>query len=335
MAEVGSLDIVIRVDTRKFNAAITDVKRQVGQTAVSMKKLGQGFGQASRGFAAVGRAGKGLFRTLFSLKTAFVGLAAVLGARKLIAFAGAAIKSSDAAELAVARLTAGLKNVPNVSKNATKALTDQAAALQKITTFADEQIISAQAMLATFQLNDRQIKTVTPRILDMAAALEKSSGSTVDLEQLSIAMGKALGPGGTAGALKRYGVALTDAQIEEFDASKGAERLTLLMKILDSNFKGIAKAAGDTAAGKMRQFKNQIDDVREAIGDRLKPILVTVIGTIQRFVTANLPRLRAAFEAIKTALGVTKDGAEAFAKTLTERVLNGIVRLIEGLPTFI
>lgn len=335
MAEVGSLDIVIRVDTRKFTAAISDVKRQVGQTATSMKKLSAGFGQAGRGFAAVGRAGKGLFKTIFSLKTAFVGLAAVLGARKLISFAAAAVKSSDAAELAVARLTAGLKNVPGVSKGATKALTQQAAALQKITTFADEQIVSAQAMLATFQLNDKQITKITPRILDMAASLEKSSGATVDLEQLSIAVGKALGPGGTSGALKRYGVALTAAQADQFDAAKGAERLNLLMKILDSNFKGVAKAAGDTAAGKIRQFQNQIDDVREAIGDRLKPILVTVISTIQKFVAQNLPRLRAAFEAIKKAIGITAAGAGEFAKTLTDKVLNAVLRMIEGLPTFI
>ncbi len=160
-------------------------------------------------------------------------------------------------EKAVARLDAALANVQGNTAGASQRLQEYAAALQKVTTFGDEQIISAQAMLSTFQLTEEQITAITPRLLDMAAATEKATGQTADLESLAIALGK--GFTGQAGSLSRYGVILSDATKKSGDFSD-------IIKDLDSNFKGIAESIGETEAGRMQKLSNRIGDLQERFG---------------------------------------------------------------------
>ena len=60
-------------------------------------------------------------------------------------------------EKAEAKLRRGLDNVATATTGGASKLIDYAAALQQVTTFGDEQIISAAAILATFQLNSDAI----------------------------------------------------------------------------------------------------------------------------------------------------------------------------------
>ena len=62
------------------------------------------------------------------------------------------------------RLRASLRNVASASKDGADKLINLAAALQEVTTFGDEQIMSGMAMLSTFQLNEDAIAALTPRM---------------------------------------------------------------------------------------------------------------------------------------------------------------------------
>lgn len=224
---------------------------------------------------------------------------ALLGAGAAITGLGVATKKAIDAfakqEQAEARLTGALRNVEGMTQRHIDGLKDYAAQLQKVTTFGDEQIISAQAMLGTFQMNDKEIRQLTPRILDMAASLEKTSGATVDLEQITIAMGKVVGPGGTAGALKRYGVAMTEAQQAQFNMAEGMDKVNLLSEILDQNFKGIAEESAKTATGKIRQMENAMGDLQEQFGavmaDALLPFIKSLTEWAQKEETQEKIRL--------------------------------------------
>ncbi|NOY60295.1 MAG: hypothetical protein GXO75_15405 [Calditrichaeota bacterium] len=183
-----------------------------------------------------------------------------------------------AQERAVARLESAMKNVRTAGAGATKMLIEQARALQKVTTFGDEQIISAQAMLATFQLNEKQIAEITPRLLDMAAATEKTTGRTADLEQIAIALGKAFT--GQPGLLSRYGVVLDKTAVK-------TQGFSGIIKSLDDNFKGMAQTIGQTGTGQMRQVKNVMGDLSEVFGKFLVknvlPLAVALSDLAQKF----------------------------------------------------
>jgi len=199
------------------------------------------------------------------------------------------VKAFEIQEQAEKRLRAAIKNVRTASKGAADELINYAAAMQKVTTFGDEQIISAEAMLATFQLNEKQIKQIVPRLLDMAAAVEKTTGRTANLEQIAIALGKAFT--GQPGLLARYGVVLDEAAIK-------AKGFSGILKSLDDNFKGIAQSTAQTKTGQIRQFTNLIGDLGEKVGevvvDAMMPMVKFLKGAVDWFMKLPKPIQRTA-----------------------------------------
>lgn len=244
--------------------------------------------------AAFKSTGKGLDDLTKSAKK----LAKIVGVGLVAAFAGLAAigkKSIDKfliQEKALARLDATASNVLTSFRGlekgteefdielarSTKLLTEQAAALQKVTTFGDEEIISAQALAGTFALDADAIAQLTPRILDMAASLEKAGGTGADLESITIAIGKSMTTG--VGALSRYGVVISEAAKAAFNLADEQGKLDIITQELDKNFKGIAETVGLTAAGKIAQMNNAIGDLQETIGAALAEALVPFISEI-------------------------------------------------------
>ena len=145
------------------------------------------------------------------------------------------IKAWGIQQEAVAKLNTALSNVPGTTAGASERLQELAANLQKVTTFGDETIISMQALLANFGLNEDAIKKLTPRILDLSAA------TGVDLKMAAMAIGRTLKTE-TIGTLTRYGIAVDEAEFK-------SDSLGTVLKALDNQFGGTAKAIAGTPLG--------------------------------------------------------------------------------------
>jgi len=158
----------------------------------------------------------------------------------IISFGKESVDSFEKSEIALAKLRNGLKNVGE--SNAFDKLVNQADRLQKITPFADEDIINAQAMLTTFMKSSDEIEILTPRILDLAAAYQTSGDSAMSLQQIAVMVGKVNEE--TIGQLRRVGVAFTQEQEAKLKSLKGTEQAIFLSQILDQNFKGMAETVG-------------------------------------------------------------------------------------------
>ena len=165
---------VIEIRTKGFSAANKDFDKLNAQTRTFV-------GRANKSGKATAklRAGFSKLRNDLLLATFAFG-AIIVAINKTVA----AYKKQVEAET---RLRASLRNVATASKDGADKLIALAAALQKVTTFGDEQIIAGQAMLATFQLNEDAIAALTPRMLDMAAAMGTGGdGLTTIALQLSL-----------------------------------------------------------------------------------------------------------------------------------------------------
>lgn len=253
MAKVNDIKIRVAVEdkaTRAFNSLTKKVKLFQSTTS-KLTALGGAFGLS-------------------------VGFAGLIGSLK------ESVTKFGNQERAIARLTGSLSNVEGVTQDHVRSLIDQAAALQSVTTFGDETIISAQAMLGTFQLNQQAIEKLTPRILDMTAALEKSTGVQQDVESVTIAVGKAMTLG--VGALTQYGVVISDAAIKAFELADEEEKVNIITQELDKNFKGIAEESGQTLSGRLIRLHNQFGDLQETIGGFVS---VAMVGLIDSFNDAN------------------------------------------------
>jgi len=206
-----------------------------------------------------------------------IGLGVTAVGAGLTAFFAKAVKEYAGQEVANEKLINALKNVKGASADGAQALLDQAGALQTLTGYQDDQIVNAQAMLATFQLTDEQIKAITPRLIDMAAATEKSTGQQADLQSIAIALGK--GFTGLAGSLSRYGVVLSEE-------TKKSGDFNAILSDLDKNFKGAGETVGKTFTGQMRIMKAAVGDALEPIGEKLVPMLTSLMGKITKVATS-------------------------------------------------
>lgn len=204
------------------------------------------------------------------------------------------IKAFAQQEDAMGRLQAGINNVRSAQDKSIASLTQQASALQRVTRFADEQIISGQAMLTTFQLNQKTIEKLTPSMLNMAEAMRRSTGETIELEQIGLLMGKVMGNAeggvdGLATALRRMGVIMTDTQKDIFSTGTEAQRAATLVEIMDQNFAGFAEAGGKTFSGRLEIMKNQFGEMKEAIGGILATALTPFIEKLGAFAEQQGP----------------------------------------------
>ena len=143
--------------------------------------------------------------------------------------------------------------------------------LQNVTTFGDENIISGMAMLSTFQLNETQIKAITPRMLDMAAATNEAALAGGDLNPIALQLGKAFT--GQVSALTRSGVVIDQSALAMARAKGSAEEFNFILNELDKNFEGIAESIAKSGVGKNDfKMRNQISDNKELIGTQMIPV---------------------------------------------------------------
>lgn len=239
-------------------------------------------------------------------------VAAVALGAAAIAAGTKAVKAAAEQEFQESKLTAALKNVASASQTGAAELIAYAGEMQKVTTFGDEQIISAQAMLATFQLNEKQIKAITPRLLDMAAATQKTSGEQQDLQSIAIALGK--GFTGQVGSLARYGVVLSDT-------AKASGDFNAILGDLDMNFKGVAEASAKTFGGQMSMLKNQMGDMWESVGKMLIPVL-SEMGSMMA--STVLPALKNM---------TTETGTVRFVTVGLIKIFQGMILIVQGVVT--
>ena len=154
-----SLLVSIGVDTSEFQKGIEGAEKQVGSFATSMQKTGKSIMKIGAGMT--------------------VGLTL-----PIVAFGVSSVKSAQDAELAIADLEAVLKSTGGAAGVTLKELTKMASALQKVTKFSDEEVMSAQGMLLTFTKIGKDIfPDATMAALDMA---EKFG---MDASQAAITLG--------------------------------------------------------------------------------------------------------------------------------------------------
>ena len=232
---------------------------------------------STKGAKKAGKDLGGVEKRLGSLaKKAAIAGAAFFGARALISAFKAVIDLAGEQEMAEKKLEAVLKSTSHAAGLQAIELKHLASSLQTMTTFGDEAIIGAESLMLTFT----QIgKDVFPDAIE--TVLNMSTAMGTDLQSSVIQLGKALNdPVVGISALSRVGVQLTEDQKEQIKSFAAVGDIASAQKVilgeLETQFGGLAEAAGDTMAGKMQQATNAIGDAGEKIGSLLAPAITNV-----------------------------------------------------------
>ena len=161
------------------------------------------------------------------------------------------------AEDASRALTQAMVNSGIYSEKLKTIYDQQAEALSKVTTFSDDQITKAQAVIQQ-QIGQIQVTDkLTKAILDFATA------QGIDAASAAETVGKSIGT--ATNALGRYGIEVNSSASE-------TEKMSQVIDGINRKF-GDQSIAAAQGLGVLSQLKNRIADVFEALGQRLSPAI--------------------------------------------------------------
>ena len=304
----------------EFDKAASGAKRSTGGL----------FSHLGAGLSKIGSIGLG------------VGAIADIGA-KAMDFIKDGVQGVREAEVAQKALETVIKSTGNAAGVSKEKLVEFADGIQETTKFSAEQVNEGQKLLLTFTkigAKDGIFDRATQAALDMATTLKTNVAGA------SMLVGKALNdPIKGLTALSRSGVQFTAEQKETIKTmvkmgdTAGAQKI--ILKELETQFGGSAKAAGETFAGKMERAQNALGEMAEEVAsnvipyiDRFLEVITKNMPRIQRYVTIAADIIGRALEMVGGLLdAVTKllDGDFSGAWKAVQGVIGKVWEVVVGL----
>ncbi len=198
-------------------------------------------------------------KTLGNVNKLFAGLALGALTKKVV-------DATARQEQAYKQLEQGIKSTNDAVGFSAKELAGYASELQAATTFGDENIIAAQSKLVSFtKITGDEFLRTTELALDMSARFG------TDVSAASIQLGKALNdPVANLSALSRAGIQFSKDQKDLIksmvDSGNQTGAQKVILKELEAQFGGSARAARDTFGGAIQALGNNFGDLLEAKG---------------------------------------------------------------------
>jgi hypothetical protein len=284
-------------------------KQYLQRLSRTQKQTQRSTARMSRGLSTIAKAGIGFF-----------------AARGIVSAMSSLVRITEEQQKQEAQLNAVLKSTKNAAGLTADEIKNMAAGLQQVTTFGDETILRGQNMLLTFTKIGKDVfPQATETMLNMSQAMGQ------DVKQTAIQLGKALNdPVAGISALGRVGVQLSDVQkkqIKDFMSVNdvaGAQKV--ILKELETQFGGSAKAARDTLGGALQVVKNSLGDVVESIGNEMTPSLKILLKSFDTTMKSG-GSLATVFNGLATIAGsVAKGIAKAFI---------GVATIVNKVQTFL
>lgn len=186
------------------------------------------------------------------------------------------VEAFRAEELAINQLSQSMMQQGTFTGELREKYIQMASALQSLTTYGDEQIISAQAILQTHIGNREVTEDLVKATLDLAAAKKMDLSSAAEL------MGKAISSENDI--LARHGIHVRAAADEN-------QKLANVIEAVTGKVGGQA-AAMAAGLGSVDQLKNSWSDFLEKIGGLLAPLVsgfASAASEALKFFTAIMP----------------------------------------------
>jgi len=236
-----------REKIRGFRRETEGAGRAAGKAKAPTDRLGR----------SVGRMGDRVRRSAGSLAL-MASAAAAFGAA-----ARHAVRATIRQEEALAQVEARLRSTASV--RAADEIQAIAQEMQRLTAYGDEAVLELNSVLLSFTAIHDILPETTEIVLDMATALGR------DLTSTAIQVGKALqDPVAQASALRESGINLTRAMQDQIKALVESGRLheaqAIILRELQVEFEGSARAARDTLGGALKALSNAWGDLLEAEG---------------------------------------------------------------------
>lgn len=263
LEKLGKIDAKTAEEFRKATVAFQAQDKQLGASKKTFQQVGA---EAEKAGKKVSESAKKTSGDLSDLSVTVKGIAAAvgigLGTAALKAFGDEAVKAFAEAEKASRALSFTLTEVLGASAQEVGTLTQQADELSNTTFFSRAQVQQAQNVFAQFGANAEQ----TRKLIEVTKELAATPSFDNNIVAASQAVVDAIKGRGTA--LKELGINLKSNTTESEKLAEVTDKLAKL--------DGTLAEALDTTDGKLLSQKKRVDDLKEAIGEQLAPVLLSI-----------------------------------------------------------
>jgi hypothetical protein len=155
----------------------------------------------------------------------------------------------------------------------------EAASIQSGGMYGDEAMIGGAAELSTYLKDASAVEQMMGTLANYAAGM--SGGAEVGYQEMvdyATQLGKALD--GTYDGLKKKGFELSDAQKEIIENGSDMEKALVIDEVINQSWAGLYDQMAKTPTGKIASMKNAFGDIREEVGARLLPAVISFVDTI-------------------------------------------------------
>lgn len=268
MARTQNLKVVISGDASQLSRAFGRAEKDSGHLEGRIGKHSSAIGKHLGTMAKVG--------------SVALGGALVLGVKQSIA-------AFQEHEKVAAQTAAVLKSTGGAANVSAKDIDGLATSISNKSGMDDEAVQSAENLLLTFTKVRNEtgkgndvFTQATSTVADMSTALGQ------DLKSSSIQVGKALNdPIKGITALSRVGVTFSKGQKDQIKALESSgqhlKAQKIILKELNREFGGSAKAAGSTFAGSINKAKVAVGNLGEVVGGKLAPFIAKGATWLAKF----------------------------------------------------
>ena len=278
----------IQEAAEKAKAAIGQIKDVNANIGVSFKKLEE---TASASFSKIG----GFIKGALGIGAAF----------EAVEFVKSSKEAFDDLEKSVTRVNTVIRSTRGAAGFSGEQIEDQAKELSKSIVNGRSEILDAQGMLLSFtQIKGPVFGQATQAVADFATFYKE------DMTAAALSIGKALNNPLTGMArLQRQGVAFNETQKEAIKnyiaQGKLSEAQGVILKELNNEFGGQAKAFAGTDEGKVKMAAKAWDEVKIKIGEIISKIEVALIPAFLKFVNITKYIVNSSsFQFLLSALGL-------------------------------
>jgi len=307
-------------ELKDAEATLRRIENEVKQANSALRKMGKSAQAATSAYKLLGTAvtAIGLGRTFSSI-----------------------LQATVEQERVVAQLNQTLESTQGAAGRTSRELQEYASTLQDLTTYGDEAVIAAEAMLLTFtNIRDVTFDRTMRAVLDLSTAMGQ------DLKASVLQLGKALNdPVKGLSALSETGIQFSASQKSVIarlqEMGRTAEAQSVILEELERQFGGSAEAARNTLGGALAGLKNAWGDLFEVdpkgLTDTVDSIneLNEIITSpefkdaVQTLAKAVIDIAGGAADTVKTIVGLTEFLGESAAAMMVGPEFDDEVRRLE------
>lgn len=236
------------------------------------------------------------------------------------------------------RVAAAVTATGGAAGRTAEELNDMANAMQQVTTYGDDVVLGAQAILLQF-------KNIRGDVFDdaLAAAADFAAATGTDLASAADKLGRVLNnPTMGLRQLSAEGVYFTKVEQDMIKQMVYAGQVTEAQRIvldrMAGTFKGAAAAAAQSFTGRMQQLANVVGDAWEAIADALTPALGALIpymesgakrlvgfaSGLKNLTTQAVEWVKEAWPTIQSFLDNIMEGVQVAMKWVVDRSIEAV-----------